>query len=296
MKVLISGAAGLVGSALVPALEAHGHRVVHLVRRAPQPGSSEVQWSPGKPLDPATVDGFEAVVHLAGENILGRWTAAKKQAIRDSRVLGTRTIAEAIAKAASPPRTLLCASATGYYGNRGDQSLTEASTPGQGFLADVSREWEGAAQAARGGRVVNLRIGIVLSKRGGALKAMLPAFRLGAGGNVGSGKQWMSWISLADLVDVTLFCLSNDAIRGPVNAVAPVPETNAGFTTTLARVLHRPAFFTVPAFAPKLIYGSEMVENTLLMSQRVVPEKLLASGYNFRHSTLGAALRYELES
>lgn len=298
MKVLVSGAAGLVGAALVPVLEAHGHRVVRFVRRAPQAGGGEVQWSPEKPLDPAAVEGYEAVVHLAGENILGRWTVEKKQAIRDSRVLGTQTIAEAIAKAANPPKTLLCASAIGYYGSRGDESLTEGSARGKGFLAEVACEWEAAAQAvvSRGVRVVNLRIGIVLSERGGALKAMLPAFRLGAGGKVGSGKQWMSWISLADLVDVILFCLNNAAISGPVNAVAPTPETNAEFSATLARVLHRPAFFTVPAFAPKLIYGPEMVENTLLASTRAVPEKLLASGYNFRHSTVDAALRYELQS
>lgn len=295
MKVLISGASGLVGSALIPVLEQQGHAIVRLVRRTPKDGS-EIEWSPGAPLDPAVLSGIDAVVNLAGRSIMGRWSPELKREMFDSRVLGTKTIAAALAAAQTsvthPPRVLVNASAIGFYGNRGDEELTERSTQGMGFLADLAHEWESATRSASdaGVRTVMVRIGVVLAKEGGALKAMLPAFRLGVGGKVSSGKQWMSWITLQDLVRIIARALAEPAWSGAFNAVAPAPVTNGEFSRTLAAVLHRPALFTVPAFAPKLILGAEMVENTLLVSERVAPQRLLQAGFQFTDTDLRSAL------
>jgi len=284
MQVLVSGSSWLVGSALVAALEGAGHSVVRLVRRTP--GANEIR------LDPAVApEGFDAVVHLAGESIAGRWTAAKKTAIRDSRVQGTSTLATALVRTGRPPTVMVCASAIGIYGDRGDEVLREESAPGSDFLAEVSQQWEAATEpAARAGiRVVSLRIGVVLSPRGGALGRMLTPFRMGAGGRIGSGSQWMSWITLDDIVGVIQHALATDTLRGTVNTVAPNPVTNAEFTRTLGQVLHRPAIFPLPAFMVRLMFG-EMGEALLLGSQRADCGKLVASGFRFRHPELKPAL------
>lgn len=296
MKVLISGASGLVGGALVPHWTAAGHTVLRLVR-SKTPGEGEIGWDPrGGKLEPSDLEGVDAVVHLAGENIAsGRWTAARKREIRDSRVRGTRLVAEALAKCERAPRVLIAASAIGFYGDRGEEELTEDSENGEGFLAEVCREWEEASRAARedGIRVVNARIGVVLSKEGGALKKMLMPFRLGLGGRIGSGRQSMSWISLDDLVLVLDRVLNDDSLSGPVNAVSPNPVSNAEFTRTLGRALGRPTIFPMPAFAARLAFG-EMGDELLLSSQRVVPRKLLAAGFEFRYPALENALRHVL--
>ena len=296
MRVLVSGASGLVGSALVPALESSGHSVVRLVRRGPV-AANEIRWDPSK--DPplarsakgGTPESFGAVVHLAGERIAGRWTAAKKARIRDSRVLGTTALATALARTGQPPKVMVSASAIGIYGDRGDEVLREESAPASDFLAEVAKLWEAATEpAARAGiRVVALRFGVILSRRGGALARMLPPFRMGAGGRIGSGRQWMSWITLDDVVGVIQHALATDSLRGPVNTVAPNPVTNAQFTRALGEVLHRPTIFPLPAFMVRLMFG-EMGEALLLGSQRVDCGKLLASGYRFRHPELKAGL------
>jgi uncharacterized protein (TIGR01777 family) len=294
MKILISGASGLVGSQLVPFLTTGGHQVTKLVRKSP--GSGEAQWDGKSQIDAAAVAAADAVIHLAGDNIAeGRWTAAKKQKIRDSRVEGTRLIAETIAKSSPRPKVLVCASAIGYYGNRGDEILTEQSAPGDGFLPDVCKAWEEAAQAARdaGVRVVNLRIGVVLTPKGGALAKMLFPFKTGGGGKVGSGKQYWSWIALDDVIGVIHHALMNDALTGPVNTVAPQPVTNYDFTKTLGRVLHRPTILPLPGFAARLLLG-QMADDLLLASQRVVPQRLKESGYQFRYPELEVALRSAL--
>ena len=291
MRVLISGSSGLIGSSLVPALEGAGHSVIRLVRR--NPAANEIRWDLSKspPAKGGSFEGFDAVVHLAGESIAGRWTAAKKARIRDSRVQGTRALAAALAQTKRPPRVMVCASAIGIYGDRSEEALREESAPGSDFLADVARQWEAATEpASRAGiRVVSLRFGVVLSARGGALARMLPPFRMGVGGRIGSGRQWMSWIALDDVVGVIQHALATDAVHGPVNAVAPTPVTNAEFTRTLGKVLHRPTVFPLPAFIVRLAFG-EMGEALLLGSQRVDCGKLLASGYRFRHSELKPAL------
>jgi uncharacterized protein (TIGR01777 family) len=288
-----------VGSALAPALEAAGHSVVRLVRR--DPAANEIRWDPQSPPlakatkggapEPGALNGFDAVVHLAGESIAGRWTAAKKARIRDSRVQGTSTLAAALARTGRPPKVLVCASAIGIYGDRGDEVLHEESAPGSDFLAEVSQQWEAATEPAAhaGIRVVCLRLGIVLSPRGGALARMLLPFRMGAGGRIGSGRQWMSWITLDDVVGVIQHALATESLRGPVNTVAPTPVTNAEFTRTLGEALHRPTIFPFPAFMVRLLFG-EMGEALLLGSQRVDCGKLLASGYRFRHPELEPAL------
>ncbi len=292
MNILISGSSGLVGSALVPSLVAHGHKIMRLVRRQGATGTPEIHWDPAGTLDPAALDGFDAVVHLAGESIAGRWTPAKKARIRHSRVQGTRTVATAMAKCARPPGILICASAVGYYGDRGQEVLTEASPPGTGFLAETCQEWEAASAAALavGVRVVQLRFGMILSRNGGALKLMLPPFRLGLGGRLGSGRQYMSWISIEDVVGVIQHALTTDSVKGPANAVSPVAVTNAEFTKTLGGVLRRPTIFPMPAFAVRTLFG-EMGQELLLASQRVLPERLRQSGYSFRHPELEQALR-----
>jgi uncharacterized protein len=295
--VAVTGAGGLVGSALVSSLRASGHRVIPLVRRAPRAGEDALGWDPSSGSITPAAPALDAVIHLAGESIMGlRWTAAKKQHIRESRTTATRLLVQTLVRLPKPPAVLISASAIGYYGTRGDEVLTEDSRPGTGFLADVAREWEAATAAAiaHGVRVVNPRIGVVLSTRGGALAKMLTPFRLGVGGVVGGGTQWMSWIALEDVVGAIQHALATEALRGPVNAVAPGPVTNADFTRTLGRVLGRPALVPLPAFAARLAMG-EMADALLLASQRVVPARLQASGYAFRHPSLEDALRSELD-
>jgi uncharacterized protein (TIGR01777 family) len=295
--VAVTGAGGLVGSALATSLRAAGHRVIQLVRRVPRSGEDALGWDPASgAITPAGALAADAVVHLAGDSIMGlRWTAAKKRRIRESRTTATRLLVQTLTRLPKPPAVLVCASGVGYYGSRGDEVLTEDSRPGTGFLADLAREWEGATAPAiaRGMRVVNLRLGIVLSAGGGALVRMLTPFRLGLGGVIGSGTQWMSWIALDDVIGAIQHALATDSLRGPVNAVAPAPVTNAEFTRTLGRVLGRPTLMPLPAFAARLAMG-EMADELLLASQRAVPARLQAAGYSFRHSTLETAVRATL--
>jgi hypothetical protein len=296
-RVLISGSSGLIGSALVLALEADGYEVTRLVR-SPARSEKELQWEPMNEVSPALVSGFDAVVHLSGENVAGRWTAEKKRKIRESRVASTRNLAWAIAKSERPPQMFVCASAIGYYGNRGDEVLTEDSAAGVGFLPDVCREWEAATHVGIAGvRVVNLRFGIVLSKNGGALKEMLRPFRLGVGGRVGSGRQWWSWIHIEDAIAAILNCLPagrgrpspHNLFSGPVNIVSPNPVINREFIRVLAAVMKRPAIFAVPEFAAKLAFG-EFAEEGILASARVMPRKLEESGFQFRYAELRGAV------
>ncbi len=297
MKVLVTGASGFVGSALVPFLTNEGHFVVRLVRSAPAPGRSEVRWDPERgTIDLDALEGLDAAVHLAGESIAAfPWTAEGKRRIRESRVGGTRLLCESFSRLDRPPKTFVCASAVGYYGDRGNEVLREDSPPGTGFLAQVCREWEAATEAAgrKGIRVVRLRIGMVLSPKGGALARMLGIFRAGLGGRVGSGDQYMSWIALDDLVGAIDHAIRTGSLEGPVNAVSPRPVTNREFARTLGRVLGRPAVLPVPAFAVRLVLG-EMVNELLLASARVEPDRLLLSGYAFRHPELEGALRHLL--
>ena len=294
-KVLVSGSSGLIGAALVPALQENGYAVTHLVRGVPF-SQNQVLWNPGEPIRPQLVSGFEAVVHLAGESIVGRWTETKKRRIRESRVVGTRHLAEALAKAADRPRVLVSASAIGYYGDRGEELLREERPSGSGFLPDVCLGWESASvPAAQAGiRTAQMRIGIVLSPNGGALAKMLTPFRLGLGGIMGSGRQWWSWIALQDVVGAILHVVKTNSLQGPVNAVAPNAVTNAEFTRTLGAVLSRPTIFPMPAFAARLALG-QMAEELLLASQRVQPAKLLSSGYVFEQPDLRAALQASLK-
>ena len=297
MKILIGGSHGLVGTALIKSLQSQRHEIFRLVRHAPA-SKTEVEWSPDRySIALARIEGFDAVVNLAGESIAeGRWTDEKKRRIRESRAKGTKLLGDALANLEVPPKTFICASAIGYYGNRGDDILTEASAPGNDFLARVCQEWEEATALAteKGIRVVNTRFGIILDTEGGALKKMLPPFRMGVGGKIGSGKQWMSWIALDDVVGALSFALTQDSLRGPVNFVAPNPVTNAEFTKTLGRVLSRPTLFPMPAFAVKLLFG-EMGEALLLGSERVAPQRLIAGGYEFRYSQLEQALAHILK-
>ena len=298
MRVAVSGSTGLVGSEVVASLSAAGHEVVRLVRRAPAPGERAVRWDPEKgEADAAGLEGLDAVVHLAGENIAsGRWNAARKAAIRDSRVNGTRLLCEALAGLVRPPKTLVCASAIGIYGDRGEDAITEESPPAAGFLPEVCREWEAAAAPAaeKGIRVVHLRIGMVLSPNGGALSRMLPLFRAGFGGVIGSGRQYVSWIALDDLPLIILHALQRGDLSGPVNAVAPRPVTNREFTEALGKALSRPTPLPVPAFALRFAVGGEMADALLLASARVIPGRLEETGYRFRFPELPAALRHLL--
>lgn len=294
MHVAVSGASGLIGSTLVPLLTSAGHQVTRLVRRPA--GEGEATWNPASGLDLTALDGLDAVVHLAGENIAAaRWTAAAKQRIRESRVQGTRFLCEALATAPRVPKVLVCASAIGFYGDRGAEELTEESAAGSGFLAEVVRDWEAAAGPARdaGIRVVNLRFGVILSRKGGALAKMLLPFKLGAGGRVGDGRQYWSWISIDDAAGAIQHALLTEGLSGPVNAVAPQPVTNAEFTKTLGRLLRRPTLLPMPAFAARLALG-EMADDLLLASARVIPRQLERTGYVFRQPTLEAALRHVL--
>jgi uncharacterized protein len=286
MKIAITGSTGLVGSALVPLVTSAGDDVVRLARPA--------QWDPttGTVQDSA-LNGVDAVVHLAGENIAaGRWTSTRKALIRDSRVKGTRLIAEAAARMEKPPQVLISASAIGYYGDRGSETLREESPSGNGFLPEVCRQWEAATDAAtrKGIRVVHLRTGVVLSPKGGALAKMLFPFKLGAGGKIGSGRQYWSWISLNDLCSAIVHCIQATGLHGAVNIVSPSPVTNAEFTKTLGHVLRRPTIFSVPAFAARLAFG-EMADALLLASARVEPVKLAATRFVYRHRELESALR-----
>jgi uncharacterized protein len=289
-RILVSGVSGPIGAALLPSLRSSGWSVVRLVR-GPVQGEDQISWDPSEPLAPHTVSGFDAVIHLAGESIFGRWTSGKKAKIRDSRVVGTFNLSSALSQAEDKPKVFVSGSAIGYYGNRGDESLREESAPGTGFLAEVVQDWEEATTPAVQAdiRTAHIRTGIVLSPKGGALGAMLPPFKLGLGGRIGTGQQWMSWIDVRDMVGAIHHILKNDLIQGPVNMVAPKPVRNLEFTKTLASVLSRPAIFPVPAFAVKLAFG-EMGEQLLLGSQKVEASKLISSGYPFRFRELKASL------
>jgi uncharacterized protein (TIGR01777 family) len=291
-RVLVSGASGLIGTGLVSALQARGQRVHRLVRR-PARSADEVSWDPARGILPAReVEGFDALVHLAGENVAsGRWTAARRAAIRASRIEGTSLLARRLAELDRPPRVLVSASAIGLYGDRGEELLDETSAAGDGFLARVAAEWEAAADPARaaGIRVVHPRIGVVLAAHGGALARMLTPFRLGLGGRLGSGRQWMSWIALEDVVSVLETAVSDERLAGPVNAVAPEPVRNADFTRALARALGRPALAPVPAFALRALAG-ELADELLLASLRVAPRALQRCGFPFARPTPKDAL------
>jgi hypothetical protein len=290
-KILVSGSSGLIGTALLSALQSSGCEVTRLVRRAAS-GKQQIEWDPARGLLPQPISGFDAVIHLAGESIVGRWTEAKKRRILESRVQGTRHLAEALAATPQRPRLLISASAIGYYGNRGEETLREDSPSGEGFLPEACRAWESAAGAAAnaGIRAVHMRFGLVLSASGGALQKMLLPFRMGVGGNMGNGRQWWSWVDINDVVGALLHVIKTDTLRGPVNVVAPSPVRNAEFTKTLASVLSRPAIFPMPAFAARMVFG-QMGDELLLASQRVEPAKLLASGYVFQRPELRKALQ-----
>ena len=299
MKILVSGSHGLVGKALTRSLTDDGNEVVRLVRGEHSFGMPEIGWQPdhGR-IDAEHLEGLDAVVHLAGENIgSGRWTTEKKRAIRDSRVNGTLLLSESLARLARPPSVLLSASAIGYYGDRGDELLTEDSPPGKGFLPDVCINWEQATAPAveKGIRTVYTRFGIILDANEGALAKMLTPFRMGIGGRIGDGRQWMSWITLADVVDALKYLIEDTSTRGPVNFVSPNPVTNAEFTKTLGRVLSRPTLFPVPAFGARLAFG-EMADALLLASQKVEPSVLADRGFPFTWPTLEPALTQILRS
>jgi len=296
LRVAVSGSRGLVGSVLIPRLTAEGHEVVRLVRGAPA-APADLGWSPdGGLAEPGRAEGLDAVVHLAGENVAsGRWTRARKAEILRSRAEGTGRLAAGLASLAKPPRVLVCASAVGYYGDRGAELLTEQSPPGEGFLPEVCRAWEAAADPARraGIRVVHLRFGTILTPAGGALRRLLLPFRLGLGGPIGSGEQFMSWIGIDDAIGAVVHALVIESLGGAVNAVAPTPLPNREFARLLGTALSRPAILPLPAFALRLLLG-EMADPLLLASSRVVPAQLLASGYRFRHPDLAGALRHLL--
>jgi uncharacterized protein (TIGR01777 family) len=294
-KILISGASGLIGTSLIRASGANQISLTRLVRKSRPESQQEICWSPQSSpamADAAQLEGFDAVIHLSGANIgAHRWTAAYKREIVESRVQSTHALAQLLAGLKNPPRAFLCASATGIYGNRGDEILTESSAPGSGFLAETCVQWEAAAQPAKdaGIRVVHLRFGAGLSLEGGALAKLLPIFRMGLGGKLGSGKQWMSWMSLPDMVSAIFHIIQEAQLSGPVNMVSPILVTNAEFTRTLANVLHRPAIFTVPAFALRIVVG-EMADEAVLASTRVLPARLAETGFHFQHARLALAL------
>jgi uncharacterized protein len=299
MRILVSGSTGFVGTALIEALEGQGHQIARLVR----PGSAQkgasgsraqsVSWDPDAgQFDAASAEGSDALVHLAGASIAeGRWNDTRKQLLRTSRIDATRQLFGALAKLRRPPRVIVAASAIGYYGSRGDDLLTEASAPGTDFLSGVCRQWETeiARGAEFGARVVTLRFGIILAKHGGALAKMVMPFKLGAGGRLGDGRQWMSWITLPETLRIIQFALETATLMGPVNTVAPNPVRNREFTTILAKTLHRPALFPAPAFALRLALG-EMADALLLSSQRVNPSRLKEAGYAFQQPDLAGAL------
>lgn len=293
MNILISGSTGFLGSALVPFLKSKGHAIARLTRGQGGAGDKTIHWQPPNGIaNVAELEGFDAVIHLAGENIAaGRWTSARKAAIRDSRVQGTHVLCEALARLDRPPKVLASASAIGYYGARGDLVLDETSSPGSGFLAEVCRDWENATEPAlaKGIRVVPTRFGVILGSGGGALAKMLFPFKMGVGGVIGNGRQFMSWIALDDTAGAIEHVLNTEALRGPVNLVAPNPVTNHEFTKTLGRVLGRPTVFPMPAFAARLAFG-EMADEMLLSSARVVPARLQETKYAFQYPNLEEAL------
>jgi len=294
-RVLISGATGFIGGGLTERLAREGVEVLRLTRRVRTP--QDVQWDPeGGTFDAHALDGVDAVVNLAGEKIDQRWSSDRKQQIRESRLRATTLLARAIADRADRPRVFVSGSAVGIYGDRGDEILDERSPLGDDFLARLAQEWEDAARPAAmaGVRVVHPRTGIVLGAHGGALARMLTPFRLGAGGPMGDGRQWMSWIALGDMVAALMFALRSDDLVGPANFTAPEPARNAELTAALGRAVHRPAVVPTPTFALKLLFGGEMVDATLLASQRALPRALLAAGFEFRHPRLEDALRHEL--
>jgi uncharacterized protein (TIGR01777 family) len=295
MRIVITGSSGLIGRALLPALRAAGHEAIPVVRRPPNQG--EIRWDPASGmLERSALEGIDGAINLAGENIATRWTDESKRKIRESRITGTRLLAETMARLATRPRVLVSVSAIGYYGDRDEELLTEESAPGQGFLPQLGQEWEASAQPARaaGIRVVHPRLGIVLSSEGGALKKMLLPFKLGIGGRFGSGEQWMSWIAIDDVIGGLLFLLGTDAPSGPVNFAAPGAVRNKEFTRRLGEFLHRPTFFPTPSAALYLLYGREMPEEALLASARVVPRRLLDTGFQFRLPELEPALKHVL--
>lgn len=296
MKVLITGSSGLIGTALVESLTANDHEVICLPRSAL--AKDAPSWDPeNSVINLAGSTDIEAVVHLAGDNIAnGRWTTLKKACILNSRVRGTRLLAEFFAKLCPKPRVIVSASGVGFYGDCGEDVVDENSNPGKGFLAEVAKQWEEAALPAdnAGIRVVNIRLGIVLSLSGGALKKMIFPFRVGLGGAIGSGKQYMSWVSIDDAVEAIQYIIRKDSIRGPVNLVSPNPVTNYEFSKTLGQALHRPTIFRMPAFMARLVLG-EMADELLLSSTRATPRKLIDAGYKFRHSELKEAFEYLLE-
>jgi len=315
MRILVSGSTGFLGTALIPVLQREGHTILRLVRpdtarRGASMGAEKtVRWDPSATqpgragleasvdFDADAADGADALIHLAGASIAGgRWNEARKKLLRSSRVDATRHLMGALSRLKQPPRVIVAASASGYYGDRGDEALTETSAPGHNFLAEVCREWEAenARGVAFGARVVMLRFGIILAAHGGALPQIVLPFKLGAGGRLGSGRQWMSWLTLAEAVGMVRFALANSTLSGPTNAVSPSPVQNAEFTRVLAKTLHRPALFPAPAFALRLALG-EMADALLLSSQRVKPSKLEEAGYKFAHPDLPAALAEVLQ-
>jgi uncharacterized protein len=294
MKILMSGASGLVGAALSAMLRAEGHTIARLVRPGGAASDGDVRWDPASAMiDTAAMEDSDAVVHLSGAGIAdGRWSTARKAMLRSSRVDSTRLLVDALAQLRQKPRVLVCASATGYYGNRGDEVLTEANEPGTDFLARLARDWEAEAKraSAAGIRTVMLRFGIILDAHGGALPKMLLPFRFGIGGRMGSGRQWMPWIALEDAAEIARAAIVDERFAGPLNTVAPNPVRNAEFTRIAAHVLRRPAIFVVPAFALRAALG-EMAGPLLLASTRAIPERLKALEYAFRYTELEAALR-----
>lgn len=299
MKILISGSSGLIGTELVSFLIANGHQVVRLVRHENQLAPDTIYWDPEQnSLDPYSLEGFDAVINLSGESIgEGRWTEKRKKKILDSRVQSTATLANTLAKLTKPPSVFIVASAIGIYGNRGSAFSPESTPPGEGFLAEVCKKWEEATLPAvrKGIRTVNLRFGLVLSPKGGALAKMLPIFNWGLGGTLGNGQQYMSWVTLEDLVSIVLFVLNEEGLKGPINVVTPYPETNAVFTKTLGKVLGKPTFFAVPAFVLRLALGREMANEMLLSSSRVEPLRLTQAGYVFLYPEIEMALMHMFE-
>jgi len=296
VRVLLTGSSGLIGQAALASLSAEGHKVVCLTRPQSRARGRHISWDPSAgTINTDDLEDFDAVVHLAGESIVGLWTPEKKARILESRVKGTRLLCESLAHLRDRPLVIVSASAIGFYGDRGDEVMNEESSEGSLFLSKVANAWEAATEPARrnGIRVVNLRIGFVLSKAGGGLGTMLLPFKLGIGGRVGSGRQYLSWIAIDDVVGAISHAILSDALRGPVNAVAPQPVTNREFTETLGRVLWRPTIFPLPVFAAHLMMG-EMADNLLLASTRVEPTRLLESGYEFRYPQLKGALRHVL--
>ena len=292
MKILLTGSHGLVGNALTTSLTRDGHDIVSLVRRQAA-NDSEIEWHPDRgEINDRQLEGLDAVVHLAGESIAsGRWTDEKKRKIRESRVKGTALLSESLTRLSRPPSAFICASAIGYYGDRGDELLTEASAPGNDFLAEVCVAWEKATGAAeaKGVRTIRTRFGIILDEEGGALQRMLTPFKMGVGGKVGDGKQWMSWIALEDVVSGLKFLIDHADMNGPVNFTAPQPVTNSDFTQALGNSLSRPTVFSMPAFAARLAFG-EMADALLLSSAKVEPRRLREAGFDFKYTDLKSAL------